>query len=53
MEREIRALLIHAAYCREIAAETTHEAAARRLREIAVEYECRARNLAKGRNMSE
>lgn len=47
MEIEIRALLDHAAYCRKIAAETTHERAAHRLVVLATEYERRARNLAK------
>ena len=45
MDREIRALLDHAAYCRQIAAETTHESAAHRLRMMATEYECRVRKL--------
>jgi hypothetical protein len=52
MEREIRALLDHAAYCRAIAAETTHEQAVRRLRDIAIEYERRAQSLATCRNLS-
>ena len=52
MEREIRALLDHAAYCRVIAAETTHETAARRLKEMAIEYEWRAQKLANRSNLS-
>jgi hypothetical protein len=52
MEREILALLDHAAYCRAIAAETTHEQAARRLRDMAIEYERRAQKLANCRNLS-
>jgi len=45
MDREIRALLVHAAYCRAIAAEITHERAADRLRGMAAEYESRAQKL--------
>lgn len=45
MDLEIRALLEHAAHCRRIAAEMTHERAAHRLRMMADEYEWRARKL--------
>jgi hypothetical protein len=52
MNTEIQALLDHATYCRKLAAETAHLHAARRLIEIATEYECRARALTDGRHMS-
>lgn len=52
MEIEIRALLDHAAYCREVAAETVHLQAACRLIEMAAEHERRARALVNERHVS-
>lgn len=46
MDREIHALRQHAAFCRHVAAETTYETAAHRLWVMALEYECRAQDLA-------
>ena len=46
MDIEIQALLVHAARCREVAAETKHKLAARKLKELAAEYELRAEALA-------
>ena len=52
MEIEIRALLDHAAYCRKVAAETAHRHAARRLVDMASEFERRAGALASDLHMS-
>jgi hypothetical protein len=46
MDFEVNALLDHAELCREVAAETLHEHAKRRLIDLAVEYEGRARTIA-------
>jgi hypothetical protein len=45
MEKEIEALLEHARYCRQIAAETSHKDAAQKLLELATDFEARARAL--------
>ena len=52
MEREIRALLVHAAYCREVAAETRNDRAVQRLMDLAREYEYRAQFLDRKRDLS-
>ena len=48
MDKEIRALLDHAAHCRRTAAEIAHQGAVNRLEMLAAEYEWRARRLAGG-----
>jgi hypothetical protein len=45
MDLEIRALVEHAALCRDVANGTPHKSAAHRLQSMAEEYESRARDL--------